>query len=159
MADVEILFREYYGFIFKFLLSRCGNESLAEELTQETFFRAFMNIKQLKDDSKAVYWLCSIAKNLLLAYLKTQNRFADIEDAAELQSKQNVEQEVENRIVSERAFKVIKALDEPYKEVFLLSVYGGMSLCEISKAFNKSESWARVTLYRAKQMIIREMNL
>lgn len=159
MADVEILFREYYGFVYKFLLSRCGNADLAEELAQETFFRAFMNIKQLKDDAKAAYWLCSIAKNLLFSHYKTQKRFTDIEDAAELQSKQNVEQEVENRIVSEKAMKIIKALDEPYKEVFLLSVYGGMSLAEISKAFNKSESWARVTLYRAKQMIIQEMNL
>ena len=159
MADVEILFREYYGFVYKFLLSRCGNADLAEELAQETFFRAFMNIKQLMDDAKAAYWLCSIAKNLLFSHYKTQKRFTDIEDAAELQSKQNVEQEVENRIVSEKAMKIIKALDEPYKEVFLLSVYGGMSLAEISKAFNKSESWARVTLYRAKQMIIQEMNL
>ncbi len=159
MADVEILFREYYGFVYKFLLSRCGNADLAEELAQETFFRAFMNIKQLKDDAKAAYWLCSIAKNLLFSHYKMQKRFTDIEDAAELQSKQNVEQEVENRIVSEKAMKIIKALDEPYKEVFLLSVYGGMSLAEISKAFNKSESWARVTLYRAKQMIIQEMNL
>ena len=159
MADVEILFREYYGCVYKFLLSRCGNADLAEELAQETFFRAFMNIKQLKDDAKAAYWLCSIAKNLLFSHYKTQKRFTDIEDAAELQSKQNVEQEVENRIVSEKAMKIIKALGDPYKEVFLLSVYGGMSLAEISKAFNKSESWARVTLYRAKQMIIQEMNL
>lgn len=159
MADIEMLFREYYGFIYKFLLSRCANESLAEELAQETFFRAFINAKQLKDEAKAAYWLCSIAKNLLFSHCRMQKRYANIEDAAELQSMQNIEQEVENRIISEKAIKIIQTLPQPYKEVFLLSVYGGMSLTEISNAFNKSESWARVTLYRAKEKIITEMNL
>lgn len=159
VADIERLYSEYYGFIYKFLLSRSGNANLAEELAQETFFRAFMNIKKLKDDKKAVYWLCSIAKNLLYGWYNDQKRFVPIEDAAELQSKQSVEDTVENIILSERAMEILKVLDEPYKEVFMLSVFGNLSLKDISNAFNKSESWARVTLYRAKEKIIQEMKL
>jgi RNA polymerase sigma-70 factor (ECF subfamily) len=45
-------------------------------------------------------------------------------------------------------------LEEPYKEVFMLSVFGGLSLKDISAMFGKSESWARVTYYRAKQKIM-----
>ena len=84
VADIEKLYRDYYGFVFKFLLIRCRNESVAEELAQETFFKAFMNIKQLKNDEKAVYWLCSIAKNLLYSWYNEQKRFVEIEAAAEL---------------------------------------------------------------------------
>ena len=82
VADIEKLYRDYYGFVFKFLLIRCRNESVAEELAQETFFKAFMNIKQLKNDEKAVYWLCSIAKNLLYSWYNEQKRFVEIEAAA-----------------------------------------------------------------------------
>ncbi|MBQ8896807.1 MAG: sigma-70 family RNA polymerase sigma factor [Clostridia bacterium] len=159
MADIEKLFREYYGFVYKFLLSRCGNADIAEELTQETFYRAFINAKQLKDDAKAVYWLCSIAKNLLYSHYKASSRYSDIEAAAELRSEQDVGQEVEDRIISERAMNIVKTLKEPYKEVFLLSVFASLPLKEISKAFGKSESWARVTLYRAKQRIVQELDL
>lgn len=159
VADIEKLYRDYYGFVFKFLLIRCRNESVAEELAQETFFKAFMNIKQLKNDEKAVYWLCSIAKNLLYSWYNEQKRFVEIEAAAELQSSESVEQTVESIILSEKAMKILKTLDEPYKEVFMLSYFGNATLKEISKSFNKSESWARVTLYRAKQQIIQEMKL
>ncbi|MEE0967820.1 MAG: sigma factor-like helix-turn-helix DNA-binding protein, partial [Clostridia bacterium] len=48
-------------------------------------------------------------------------------------------------------------LEEPYKEVFMLSVLGGFSLKDISLVFGKSESWARVTFYRAKQKLLERM--
>ncbi len=157
VADIERLYRDYYGFIFRFLISKCHNEDLAEELTQETFFRAFINIKKLRDDRKATVWLCQIAKNLLYAWYNEQGKTTPIEDAAELQSAENVAQAVENKALTEEAMRVLKTLDEPYKEVFMLSVFGQVSLKDISTAFGKSESWARVTLYRAKQQIAEGM--
>lgn len=157
MADIEKLFSDYYGFIFKFLVSKCRNQSLAEELTQETFFRAYINIKKLRDDEKAVSWLCRIAINLLNAWYKDQNRLTPIEDAAELQSGEDVALTIENKVLSEKAMRVLKTLDEPYKEVFMLSTFGAVSLKDISAIFGKSESWARVTLYRAKQQITERM--
>ena len=48
-------------------------------------------------------------------------------------------------------------LEEPYKEVFMLSALGGVPLKEISAIFGKSESWARVTCYRAKQKLLERM--
>ena len=157
MADIERLYNDYYGFVFKFLISKCHNESLAEELTQETFFRAYINIKKLRSDEKAVSWLCQIAKNLLYAWYNDQNRLTAIEDAANLQSEENVELSVENKTLTEAAMQILKTLDEPYKEVFMLSVFGQVSLKDISTTFGKSESWARVTLYRAKQQIAERM--
>ncbi|MGN1095608.1 MAG: RNA polymerase sigma factor, partial [Eubacteriales bacterium] len=56
-----------------------------------------------------------------------------------------------------KALACLHELEEPYKEVFMLSVFGDISMKDISKLFGKSESWARVTFYRAKQKILERM--
>lgn len=157
MADIEFLYSQYFGFICKFLLSHCRDIDLAEELTQETFFRAFMNIRQLRDDSKAVCWLCSIARNLLNSHYNRVSRLSPLDEAGEIASKQDIEYEVETKMLSDRAMTALKALEEPYREVFMLSFFASLPLNKISRLFGKSESWARVTLYRAKQKIIQEI--
>ena len=52
MADFEAIFAENQGFIYKYLLKLSQNSALAEELTQETFFRAYMNLSQLRKEEK-----------------------------------------------------------------------------------------------------------
>lgn len=59
--------------------------------------------------------------------------------------------------LKKEALNCLQQLEEPYKEVFMLSVFGQISLREISKTFGKSESWARVTFYRAKQKLAEKM--
>lgn len=161
MADIEKLYSEYYGFVFKFLLSLCRNESLAEELTQETFYRAYINLKSLRDDGKAAAWLCRISKNLYFAWYRDNKRIVGLDDAAVLSGGADVSSDISEEIVTaelaERAARCIGELEEPYKEVFRLSVFGKVPLKDISAVFGKSESWARVTFYRAKQKIIEKM--
>ncbi|MBO5797369.1 MAG: RNA polymerase sigma factor [Clostridia bacterium] len=156
MAEIERLYREYYGFIFKFLLNLCHNESLADELAQETFFRAYINLKSLRNEEKAASWLCRIAKNLYFAWYNEQKKLAPME-TAEVHSAQDVAETVANKLLTKEVMHHVTRLEEPYKEVFMLAVFGEVSLKEISRLFQKSESWARVTFYRAKQKIIEEM--
>lgn len=54
--------------------------------------------------------------------------------------------------------KAILRLEDPYRDVFILHAYAGVKLKDIAQSFGKSESWARVTYYRAKQMIIKEVS-
>ena len=54
--------------------------------------------------------------------------------------------------------RAIRNLEEPYKDVFILHAFGGLKLKEIGQAYEKSESWARVTYYRAKQQIAQEVS-
>ena len=64
---------------------------------------------------------------------------------------------VENKALSAQAMDYLSQLDSPYREVFELSVFAGMPMKQISKLWGKSESWARVTFYRAKQKIAERM--
>ena len=154
MLDFEMVFRANNQFVFRFLMKLCGDVSLAEELTQETFFRAYMNISALRNEEKVAVWLCQIAKNTYFAWFNEQKRKQPISQPISTDSTPDIAELFEEKELAGRAFSVLNALEEPYKEVFMLSVFGGLSLKDISAMFGKSESWARVTYYRAKQKIM-----
>ena len=154
MLDFEMVFRENNQFIFRFLMKLCGDISLAEELTQETFFRAYINMAALRNEEKVAVWLCQIAKNTYFAWFNEQKRKQPISQPIPADSTPDIAELFEEKELAGRAFSVLHALEAPYKEVFMLSVFGGLSLKDISAMFGKSESWARVTYYRAKQKIM-----
>ena len=154
MLDFEMVFRDNNQFVFRFLMKLCGDVSLAEELTQETFFRAYMNISAIRNEEKVAVWLCQIAKNTYFAWFNEQKRKQPISQPISANSTLDLAELFEEKELAGRAFSVLHALEEPYKEVFMLSVFGGLSLKDISAMFGKSESWARVTYYRAKQKIM-----
>jgi len=157
VTDIEKLFSEHQNFIFRYLIKLTRNTSLAEELTQETFFCAYMNITGLKDKNKASAWLCQIAKNTYFAWYNEQQKIQPLDDACDAQSSVDIENSFIQKDISQKALSCLHELEEPYKEVFMLSVFGQISLKEISRIFGKSESWARVTFYRAKQKLIEKM--
>lgn len=157
MTEFEKLFNENRDFIFKYLMKLSHNASLAEELTQETFFRAYINYPSLKNKEKASVWLCQIAKNTYFAYFNEQKKYTSVEDSVVTATEQNPEESFVQKELSEKALKCLHELEEPYKEVFMLSVFGGFSLKDISLTFGKSESWARVTFYRARQKLSEKM--
>ena len=154
MLDFEMVFRENNQFVFRFLMKLCGDVSLAEELTQETFFRAYMNLSALRNEEKVAVWLCQIAKNTYFAWFNEQKRNRAVSQLTPIDSAPDIAVLFEEKELAGRAFSILNALEEPYKEVFMLFVFGGLSLKEISAMFGKSESWARVTYYRAKQKIM-----
>ena len=154
VLDFEMVFRDNNQFIFRFLMKLCGDASLAEELTQETFFRAYMNMSALRNEEKVAVWLCQIAKNTYFAWFNEQKRKQPISQLIPTDSTPDIAELFEEKELAGRAFSVLHALEEPYKEVFMFSVFGGLSLKDISAMFGKSESWARVTYYRAKQKIM-----
>lgn len=157
MTDFEKVYTENLDFIYKYLIKLCKDSSLAEELTQETFFRAYMNFSGLRDKNKASVWLCQIAKNSYYAWYNEHKKHDSFSDSGEIKDEADIESFFEKKELTEKAFACLHELEEPYKEVFMLSVFGQLSLTDISKLFGKSESWARVTFYRAKQKLTERM--
>ena len=158
MTEFETLFREKQPFVYRYLVKLTRNAALAEELTQETFFRAYMNYSGLRDKDKASVWLCQIAKNAYFRWYNEQKKRGALPENADDGEAQSLEEAFERRELSGKALACLHALEEPYKEVFMLSVFGGFSLKDVSAIFGKSESWARVTFYRARQKLMERMN-
>lgn len=157
MTEFEKLFSENREFIFKYLMKMTHDFSLSEELTQETFFRAYMNYSSLRDKSKTSVWLCQIAKNTYYAWYNEQKKKGTLDELENVGDARNMEDAFVQKELSQKALLYLHELEEPYKEVFMLCVFGGFSLKDISLVFGKSESWARVTFYRAKQKLLERM--
>lgn len=157
MTEFEKLFSENREFIFKFLMKTTRDASLAEELTQETFFRAYINYASLRSREKAPAWLCTIARNAYYAWCNEQKKHAPLEEAEDMSDGKDPEEELARSELSREALRSLRELEEPYKEVLSLFVFGGLSHKQIGSAFGKSESWSRVTFYRAKQKLLERM--
>lgn len=152
MTDFANIYKQYFRDVYSFVLLLSRNETIAEEITQETFFKALKNIDKFKGNCKISVWLCQIAKNTYYSHLEKQKRFG-VDNRAEEANESSIEELLLDKEAFLRIHKVLHDLDEPYKEVFTLRVFGELSFAQISQLFEKTESWSRVTFYRAKQKI------
>ncbi|OMF37480.1 RNA polymerase subunit sigma [Paenibacillus sp. FSL H8-0548] len=152
MADLKKIYDQYFQDIYLFALSLSRNEQIAEEITQETFFKALKNIEQFKGNCKISVWLCQIAKNTYYSYMDKQKRLAT-DDRPDRASGFDIEKHFVDKAETLRIHKLLHGLDEPYKEVFTLRIFGELSFDHISQVFGKTESWARVTFHRARHKI------
>ena len=155
-SEIETIYRKYFHDVFLYIRALSENESLAEEITQETFFKALKNIDGFKGNCKLSTWLCHIAKNTVYSHAKKQNKQVDY-PLEMLLSQENIEEQFSDRETADAIHKVLHKLKEPYKEVFWLRVFGELSFSQIGALFDKTESWARVTYYRAKVLIKEEL--
>lgn len=152
------VYKRYNREVYFFLLSMCENPELAEELTQETFFKALTAIHTFEGKCSMTTWLCQIGKNTYFSWKKKQKHVSneDVDTAMEMRTDTGVQHisTVEEAYLSKEAtlsiYKVLHSLEEPYKEVFTLRVLGELSFKEIGEIFGHKEGWARVTYYRAK---------
>ena len=148
----EKLYNAYYMQVYSFVMTLAGNKDLAEEITQETFYRALTTTRaEYRGDSGEVTWLCAIAKNLFID--ETRKNAKKQEMPPDLESGINVEASASDRQMSFLIHKILHNMDEPYREVFELRVFGELSFLQISQIFGKTESWARVTYHRARLKI------
>ncbi len=138
-----------YMRVFSYVMTLAGDRSLAEELTQETFCRAFARQREFRGESDEVTWLCAIAKNLFTDEKRRQRRRGEIPDDLPDQAK-SVAKTVEDRDSSFRIHLALHGLEEPHREVFELRVFGELSFRDIGTIFGKTENWARVTYHRAR---------
>ena len=158
--NIEELYRTYFDIVYRYIRSISQDGSLAEEVTQETFFKALKKADQFRGDCDVRVWLCQIAKNTLYDHLKKQKKqlLGDEKlEKTESAGGELLEEKLAQRSQAMEIHKVLHRLSEPYKEVFSLRVFGELSFGTISSLFGKSESWARVTYHRARIKIQERM--
>ena len=158
MKSIEELYRMYFKDVFLYVKALSKDDHIAEEITQDTFFKAMKGINKFKGECNIRVWLCQIAKNSYYTYCKKRKR---VDEAAEKENQLIEENFVERRLVEKEQavilHKVLHHLEEPYKEVFHLRVFGELSFREIGEIFEKTESWSRVTFHRAKVKIMEHL--
>jgi len=157
--EFEILYKDYFPRIYAFLYKLTENRDLAEELTQESFYQAFVSFYRFRGDSDVFTWLASIAKHTYYRYLRKNKHHLENISAETLmeyyanETTEHLEDTVERQFLLEAAKKALLALPKKYQDVTILRVYADMSYAQIGDALHISENSARVIYYRAKKMM------
>lgn len=147
------LFETYYMKVYSYVMTLAGDRSLSEEITQETFFKAITASHQFRGESEEFTWLCAIAKNLFCDEMRRRSRISgEISEDAE-DTREGPDEKILKDEMSFRIHMALHSLDEPYREVFSMRVFGELSFAKIGTIFGKTENWARVTYHRAKMKI------
>ena len=156
-VDFEKLYQTYYMEVFSYVMTLVKNAGQAEEITQEVFFKALKTENKYSGKSSELTWLCAIAKNLCMDIFRKQSRFLELNE--EIASDESIERMVENKATTLQIHQILHKLEEPYKEVFSLRVFGELAFAQIGQIFGKTESWARVTYHRARLKIQESMKV
>ena len=154
MARFEDAYEQYEALVRGFLTRLCGDRHLAEDLTQETFYQAMRHWSSFRGESSLSTWLCTIAKRLYY----NECRRAPSLPLREAEARAEGSDLTQRLIDGDRRvalFSLLHRLQEPFREVFTLRTFGELSHAEIAVLFGKSESWARVTYHRARQLLRR----
>lgn len=148
----ESLYQMYYIKIYSYIMTLVKNADTAEEITQETFFKAVnaQKHRRFRGKSSEYTWLVSIAKNLAMDYFRAQKKRAEMPEEEPPDPHPAAETQTEQKDTALRIHLLLHQMKEPYKEVFQLRVFGELSFKEIGMIFSKTENWARVTYHRAK---------
>ena len=150
VPDFEEIYRAYFADVYRYILALSRDAQTAEEVTQETFVRALTAIDGFRGECQIRVWLCQIARNQYLSLCRERRKFA--EEPGETGDR-GIEEGFADRETARQLHVLLHALPEPYKEVFSLRTFGELPFAQIGELFGKTESWARVTYFGARQKL------
>lgn len=151
---LEDIYRENYPIVYGYLLSLCGNPTVAEDLAAETFLKAIQNAGRYDGSCKPSTWLCTIGRNLYFNERRWQKRHVPLDEGI-LPAPGSLEERYIQTDLVRRVYRLAESQAAPGREVFLMRL-SGLSFRQIGEALGKTENWARVTYFRVKTKILDE---
>ncbi len=151
---LDYIYKSYMNDIYRYLLSLCSEHHLAEDILQETFFRAYLYLEDCKED-KIKPWLFRVAYNAFIDYKRKSSRsivkevdfFRNITDYS-TPEKELIKQEQLSDLKSS-----ISGLPENYKQAVLLCDFHGLSYKEAAEVMGIGAGHFKILLYRARQKL------
>lgn len=156
MQSMDEIYQNYAKTVYKYLLSLIHNQDVAEELTQETFYQAIRSIDRFDESCQISTWLCAIAKNQLRSYQRKHPPVESLEEHD--QTIASAECDVIGSINRVELLKRLHSCPEPFREILYLRIFGNLSFKEIGEIMGKTENWARVTFYRGKEKLRKDLS-
>ncbi|MGD6834666.1 RNA polymerase sigma factor [Sutcliffiella halmapala] len=155
--EIDQWYVQYHQTIYKYILFMVKDAQEAEDLTQDTFVRAYQHHHSFKRNSSPKTWLFKIAHNTTIDYLrkkKPQRVFANV-----FMKKEQAVSTEDILILKENSHELYYALNklkDSYKQVIILRKIKGFSIIETAHILDWSESKVKSTLLRAIQALSKE---
>ncbi|WP_064093324.1 RNA polymerase sigma factor [Rossellomorea aquimaris] len=159
MADpFSQLYETYKKDIFSYLLKNTRNPHIAEELTHDTFTKAFKSLKKFRGESSLKSWLFTIARNTYLSYYKKNSTRFEL--SHELIDEQWMGKGDDYKSLEEQdsISAILSKLSEKERTFLLLRDQQGMSYREIAKITDDTEGAVKVGIYRARKKFREKYN-
>lgn len=155
--DIDEIYRAYFTQVYRYALYLTKDQNEAEEVTQETFFKAIHNIDRFRGETDIRFWLCRIAKNVFLDRKRREKKTIGLDQMEEQISDDDPESKAVLKDAALHALEALGHLPKTSRMVFSMRAIEGRSYADIARCFGRSENWARVTYYRAKSKLQEEM--
>jgi len=145
----DLLSQPHYGIIFAHCLSKCRDASMAEDCTQETFFKAWKGLAKFRGDSSLLHWLKVIASNVIATAYRKLPKWIHVEEMESFIGGEDPHPEVD-----EDLNKALEKLPSGARKVFKLYSFFGFGHREIAKITGTAEGTSKAQLFRARKLLM-----
>lgn len=166
----DTLVEKYQNSVHALAWRKIGDFHYAEEITQDTFLRAYQNLSTLKDPSRFSGWLYVIANRLCLKWLRKQKPEKQLQSLEDTPMEEVVKSDYERYVseqreteATEHRFEIVKKLLEKLPDgertVMVLYYLGEMTTREVGEFLGVSVETVKVRMYRARKRLQEEEEL
>jgi RNA polymerase sigma-70 factor (ECF subfamily) len=150
-----LILRAYERPVFNYVLRMVGERTLAEDLTQDIFFRVFQGLKSFSLRSLFTTWLFQVAKNRVLDELRSAERrprhLVALDDAPPLESVDTPFEQVE---AMDAVWRAIHALNPDLKTALLMRDVVGLSYNEIADTLEITLATVKWRIFKAREEVV-----
>jgi RNA polymerase sigma-70 factor (ECF subfamily) len=155
--EIEEWYSQYHQTIFKYIILMVKDSQQAEDLTQETFLRAYKHHHTFKRDSSPKTWLFKIAHNTTVDYIRKMKPIRLFHQVFNKELATSTEDIVILKENSRELYEALSNMKATYKQVIILRKIKGFSIVETAHILEWSESKVKSTLFRAMQTLDEKM--
>lgn len=153
MKVLEEIYREASNKIYKYIYRLSGNSHTAEEVLQETFYRAIEYMVTSKEDIN-LSWFYTVSRNIYFDSLRRQKKLTMVEtiNVVDEDPASNPDGMLLKELEKQRVHDILEKMNETYKRILILREFNELSYDEIGKEMNFNSNQVKVTLHRARVM-------
>ena len=160
VMNASVIFEGDYQRIFRYIMNMVRDTAEAEDLTQETFLRAYRRRDSLRDEGAQTAWLYRIATHVSLDRLRQYARRAPKETETDLDQVDvaepdtpSLQQEIEQDEMSECVQSYLNRLSDSYRAAILLHDMHELTAPEIAQLLGVSVDTIKIRLHRARNKL------
>ncbi len=155
------LIRLYYDYVSGFLLKNTADETLSEDLTQETFLKMIRNIEKYDPGGSASFgtWLITIARNCYIDHLRRNRIHLEDIDSLPVEDERNVADEVERKLQYEQIMEAMETLPVEQALTIKLKYVEDMTLAQIAEQFGVQQKTIKSRIHDGTVKLRKKLNL